>query len=89
VQGGDPRGDGWGGPGFTIRCENNPAPYQAGVVGMALAGKDTGGSQWFVAVTPQPHLLGTYTAFGRVTSGMDVVRRLAAGDRIVTMEVVD
>ena len=82
AQGGDPRGDGWGGPGYTIRCENNPLPYRTGTVGMALAGKDTGGSQWFVTHVSQPHLLGTYPVFARVTEGQDVVDRLVPGDRI-------
>jgi len=88
VQAGDPRGDGWGGPGYTIRCENNPTPYTTGVLGMALAGKDTGGSQWFITLTPQPHLLGTYTVFGEVATGMDVVRRLGQDDRILKVEIV-
>ena len=70
---GDPRGDGWGGPGYTIRCEYNPLRYEAGVMGMALAGKDTGGSQFFVTLSPQPHLNGRYTIFGRVSQGMNVV----------------
>ena len=84
VQGGDPRGDGWGGPGESMRCENNPIDYEAGTVGMALAGKDTGGSQFFVALDAQPHLLGTYTVFGRVTKGMNVVRALVPGDKILS-----
>jgi cyclophilin family peptidyl-prolyl cis-trans isomerase/HEAT repeat protein len=82
VQGGDPRGDGWGGPGYTMRCENNPIDYKVGTIGMALAGKDTGGSQFFVALDDQPHLLGTYTVFGHVFEGMDVVRSLVPGDTI-------
>jgi cyclophilin family peptidyl-prolyl cis-trans isomerase/HEAT repeat protein len=82
IQGGDPRGDGWGGPGYTMRCENNPSPYKTGTVGMALAGKDTGGSQFFVALDDQPHLLGTYTVFGRVSQGMEVVRAIQPGDKI-------
>ena len=65
VQGGDPRGDGNGGPGYQIRCEINAVPYGRGAVGMALSGKDTGGSQWFVTHAPQPHLDGGYTVFGR------------------------
>lgn len=89
AQAGDPRGDGWGGPGYTIRCENNPTPYNIGTVGMALAGKDTGGSQWFITLQPQPHLLGTYTVFGQVVKGMDVVRRLAAEDRIQRITIVE
>lgn len=88
VQGGDPRGDGTGGPGFAIPCENAATPYDRGTVGMALSGKDTGGSQWFVTYGRTPHLEGRYTAFGRVVAGMDVVETLLAGDRMskVTLE---
>ncbi len=89
VQGGDPRGDGNGGPGYQIRCEINEVPYERGAVGMALSGKDTGGSQWFVTHSPQPHLDGGYTVFGRVASGMDVVDRIVRGDRIVSISVVE
>jgi cyclophilin family peptidyl-prolyl cis-trans isomerase len=73
IQTGDPRGDQNGGPGYTIRCEVNEVPYDRGAVGMALSGKDTGGSQWFVTHAPQPHLDGGYTVFGRVIAGMEVV----------------
>lgn len=83
VQGGDPRGDGEGGPGYTIRCEVNHKPYRRGVVGMALSGKDTGGSQFFVTAAPQPHLDGRYTAFGEVVKGQEVVDSLLEGDQIV------
>lgn len=83
VQGGDPRGDGNGGPGYAIRCEVNHRPYKRGVVGMALSGKDTGGSQFFVTAAPQPHLDGRYTAFGEVTRGQEVVDALLEGDKIV------
>ncbi|HZI19993.1 MAG TPA: peptidylprolyl isomerase [Pyrinomonadaceae bacterium] len=89
VQGGDPRGDGNGGPGYQIRCEINTTPYDRGAVGMALSGKDTGGSQWFVTHSPQPHLDGGYTVFGRVTSGMEVVDRLVRGDRIRFVTVAE
>lgn len=82
VQGGDPRGDGYGGPGWSQRCEDSRAPYERGTVGMALAGRDTGGSQFFVTVSPQPHLDARYTAFGRVVEGMENVERLQAGDAI-------
>jgi cyclophilin family peptidyl-prolyl cis-trans isomerase/HEAT repeat protein len=82
VQAGDPRGDQNGGPGYQIRCELNEAPFERGTVGMALSGKDTGGSQWFVTHSPQPHLDGGYTVFGRVVSGMEVVDRIARGDII-------
>ncbi len=83
LQDGCPRGDGWGGPGYMIPCEYNDRPYETGTVGMALAGKDTGGSQWFITLSPQPRLEGRYTVFGTVTRGMDVVERLMPGDRIV------
>ena len=73
MQDGDPRGDGNGGPGYQIRCEINKVPFDRGVVGMALSGKDTGGSQWFVTHSPQPHLDGGYTVFGNVVDGLSVV----------------
>jgi cyclophilin family peptidyl-prolyl cis-trans isomerase len=82
VQAGDPRGDQNGGPGYQIRCEINEVPYERGAVGMALSGKDTGGSQWFVTHSPQPHLDGGYTVFARVISGMEVVDKIARGDII-------
>ncbi len=87
VQAGDPRGDQNGGPGYSIRCEVNEVPYERASVGMALSGKDTGGSQWFVTHSPQPHLDGGYTVFGRVIRGMEVVDRIARGDRIVRISV--
>ena len=82
IQDGDPRGDGNGGPGYAIRCEVNEVPYDRGAVGMALSGKDTGGSQWFVTHSPQPHLDGGYTVFGRVVAGMNVVDAIVRGDVI-------
>ena len=89
IQGGDPRGDGNGGPGYQIRCEINEVPYGRGTVGMALSGKDTGGSQWFVTHAPQPHLDGGYTVFGNVISGMEVVDRIARGDVIRSIVVTE
>jgi cyclophilin family peptidyl-prolyl cis-trans isomerase/HEAT repeat protein len=89
IQGGDPRGDGNGGPGYQIRCEINEVRYETGAVGMALSGKDTGGSQWFVTHSPQPHLDGGYTVFGRILSGMDVVERVARGDIIRRISVTE
>ena len=80
VQGGDPRGDGEGGPGYSIRDELNQEPYLRGTVGMALAWKDTGGSQFFIALGPQPHLDARYTVFGRVVSGMEIADLIAQGD---------
>jgi cyclophilin family peptidyl-prolyl cis-trans isomerase/HEAT repeat protein len=87
IQDGDPTGTGSGGPGYTIRCEYNRLHYVAGMVGMALSGKDTGGSQWFITHSPQPHLDGRYTIFARVTAGMDVVHRIVQGDRVLKVEV--
>ena len=87
IQDGDPRGDGNGGPGYQIRCEINEVPYDRAAVGMALSGKDTGGSQWFVTHSPQPHLDGGYTVFGRVVTGMDVVDRIVRGDVIQSVVI--
>lgn len=89
IQDGDPRGDGEGGPGFTIRDELNQRPYLRGTVGMALDWADTGGSQFFITHSPQPHLDARYTVFGHVVSGMDVVDRLSRGDLIRGVRVWD
>ena len=89
MQDGDPRGDGQGGPGYTIRDELNERPYLRGTVGMALSGKDTGGSQFFITHSPQPHLDGQYTAFGHVVNGMEVVDRVQVGDTIRRVRVWD
>ena len=88
IQDGDPTGTGSGGPGYTIRCEYNRLRYDSGMVGMALSGKDTGGSQWFITHSPQMHLNGRYTIFARVTRGMDVVRRVVQGDRVLKVEIL-
>ncbi len=85
VQGGDPRGDGWGGPGYTIRSEFSWLSYATGTVGIASAGKDTEGCQFFITHSPQPHLDGRYTIIGKVVGGMDVVDRIQVGDRIVDL----
>jgi cyclophilin family peptidyl-prolyl cis-trans isomerase/HEAT repeat protein len=82
VQAGDPRGDGWGGPGTLLRDEINPLHYTTGSVGMALSGPDTGGSQFFITYSNQPHLDGTYTIFGRLSGDARVLQSLAQGDRI-------
>jgi HEAT repeat protein/cyclophilin family peptidyl-prolyl cis-trans isomerase len=89
VQDGDPRGDGEGGPGFTVRDELNERPFLRGTVGMALSWKDTGGSQFFITHSPQPHLDAKYTAFGQVVNGMDVVDRIQQGDTIQHVKVWD
>ncbi|HEX8393449.1 MAG TPA: peptidylprolyl isomerase [Longimicrobium sp.] len=88
IQGGDPRGDTSGGPGYAIRDEINRHVYGRGTLGMALSGPDTGGSQWFITHSPQPHLDGTYTVFGQVVRGMDVVDRILPGDRILRIREV-
>ena len=89
VQGGDPRGDGEGGPGYTVRDELNQEPYLRGTVGMALAWRDTGGSQFFITHSPQPHLDARYTVFGRVIAGMEVVDAINQWDVITKMRVWD
>jgi len=82
IQGGDPHGDGNGGPGYYIRCEYSEEPYERGTVGIATSGKDTGGSQFFITLSPQPHLNGRYTVFGQVISGME------NADKIVKRDVI-
>lgn len=88
IQGGDPRGDTSGGPGYTIRDEINRHLYHRGSLGMALSGPDTGGSQWFITHSPQPHLDGTYTVFGQVVRGMEVADVILPGDRIIRIREV-
>ncbi|MFO7564593.1 MAG: peptidylprolyl isomerase [Enhygromyxa sp.] len=88
VQGGDPRGDGYGGPGYVVPCEWSNLRYERGTVGIALAGKDTGGSQFFVTQTPQPHLDARYTVVGQVGQGLELIDQLLPGDRIEAVEVI-
>ena len=89
IQAGDPRGDGEGGPGYTIRDEINQRPYLRGSLGMALDWEDTGGSQFFITHSPHPHLDTRYTVFGHVVSGMEVVDRIEPGDVIRKVRVWD
>lgn len=89
IQDGDPTGTGSGGPGYSIRCEYNAHRYEEGMVGMALSGKDTGGSQWFITLSPQAHLDGRYTIFARVTRGLDVARRVVQGERVLSVELLE
>jgi cyclophilin family peptidyl-prolyl cis-trans isomerase/HEAT repeat protein len=89
IQDGDPRGDGSGGPGHAIRDEINALRYVRGALGMALSGPDTGGSQFFITHSPQPHLDGGYTIFGRVADGMDVVDRVVQEDPITHFRRLD
>jgi cyclophilin family peptidyl-prolyl cis-trans isomerase len=88
VQDGCPRGDGWGSPSHTIGSEFGPVYYEEGSVGMASAGKDTEGSQWFITHSPTPHLDGRYTIFGKVVSGMETVHRLEVGDKILGYKTI-
>jgi cyclophilin family peptidyl-prolyl cis-trans isomerase/HEAT repeat protein len=87
AQDGDPRGDGSGGPGYAIRDEINRHRYGRGVLGMALSGPDTGGSQYFLTHSPQPHLDGGYTVFGRVTRGFDALDAIVEGDRLIEIRI--
>lgn len=88
IQGGCNRGDGWGSEDYSIRSEFSMRKYKEGSVGMASAGKDTEGTQWFITHSPTPHLDGRYTIFAEVVSGMDVVHRIAVGDEIVHVEAL-
>lgn len=83
IQGGDPKGDGTGDAGFTLRDEWSRETFDAGAVGMATSGKDTGSCQLFIMSAPAPHLEGRYTVFARLESGMEVVRSMEVGDKIV------
>ena len=87
IQGGCPQGTGRGGPGYHIACEINPNQHQAGTLSMAHSGKDTGGSQFFICHSPQPHLDGLHTVFGH-TDNMDVVNSIEQGDEIISIEIV-
>jgi cyclophilin family peptidyl-prolyl cis-trans isomerase len=88
LQDGDTRGDGGGGPGYSIRDEINRLRYDRGVIGMALSGPDTGGSQFFITHSPQPHLDGGYTVFGRVIRGMDRADRVVQDEPILEMRII-
>jgi peptidyl-prolyl cis-trans isomerase B (cyclophilin B) len=81
VQGGCPQGTGTGGPGYKIKCEINSNKHLAGTLSMAHAGRDTGGSQFFICHSPQRHLDGVHTTFGK-TEDMDVVNAIRKGDKI-------
>ncbi|MRX71064.1 peptidylprolyl isomerase [Bacillus lacus] len=90
-QGGDPTGTGAGGPGYSIKCETegNPHKHEAGSLSMAHAGKDTGGSQFFIVHEPQAHLNGVHTVFGKVTEGLDSVLKMKNGDVMKEVKVWD
>lgn len=89
AQGGDPTGTGAGGPGYSIKCETagNPHKHVAGSLSMAHAGKDTGGSQFFIVHEPQPHLNGVHTVFGQVIEGVDNIYKIKQGDVMKEVKV--
>ena len=87
IQGGCPRGDGTGGPGYSIKCEINPNKHLAGSLSMAHRGKNTGGSQFFICHSPQAHLDGVHTVFGR-TQDMAVVNAIRTGDKMNEVVIV-
>ncbi|MDH3592371.1 MAG: peptidylprolyl isomerase [Planctomycetota bacterium] len=82
IQGGCPRGDGWGGPGYVLPDEIGTRPYVRGTVGMPKSGDDTGGCQIFITHLPTPHLDGRYTVYAQVVSGLEVIDRIRVGDKI-------
>ncbi len=88
IQGGDPKGDGTGGPGYEFDDEKVEGEYKAGTVAMANSGPNTNGSQFFICLDDQPTLPKQYSLFGQVISGMDVVKKIAVGDKIekITIE---
>lgn len=88
VQDGDPRGDGTGGPGFSLRESFSRRRHERGCVGLATSGPDTGGSQYYLCHSSQPHLDGAYTVFGTVLSGFDVMDRIVQGDRMVRIRIL-
>ncbi len=89
AQGGCPNGTGTGGPGYQIDCEINPNKHERGTLAMAHAGRNTGGSQFYICYQPQPHLDGGHTVFGKVVKGMEFVDALKNGDQMSTVEIVE
>ncbi len=91
IQGGDPTGTGSGGPGYRFEDEvlNNPLKHETGTLSMANAGPNTNGSQFFITHSPQPHLNGRHTVFGKVTNGMDVVNTIRQGDKITALTITE
>ncbi len=91
IQGGDPTGTGAGGPGYKFEDETNgnPLSHETGVISMANAGPNTNGSQFFITHSPQPHLNGHHTVFGKVTEGQNVVDTIRQGDKITHVEVTE
>jgi len=90
IQGGDPTGTGRGGPGYRFEDETRGSPlkHETGVISMANAGPNTNGSQFFITHSPQPHLDGKHTVFGKVVEGQDVVKAIRQDDRILKVEIM-
>jgi len=88
IQGGDPLNNGWGGPEYSIRSEFAPLHYERGILGMASDGKDTEGSQLFITHSPFYHLDNSYTIFGEVVEGMDVVDKIYLGDVLESVTIL-
>lgn len=89
AQGGDPSGNGTGGPGYKFQDEFSSRTHQAGSLSMANSGPDTNGSQFFICYTPQPHLNGKHTVFGQLTQGMDVLKKLVNGDKMIEVVITE
>jgi peptidyl-prolyl cis-trans isomerase B (cyclophilin B) len=93
IQGGCPKGNGTGGPGYTIPCEVNASRqfHDRGVLSMAHAGRNTGGSQFFICMNRQgtQHLDGNHTCFGKVIEGLDVITKISPNDKMLTVSVID
>lgn len=89
AQGGCPVGNGTGGPGYTINCEINPNKHERGTLAMAHAGRNTGGSQFYICYQPQPHLDGQHTVFGKVAKGMEFVDTFKNGTKMEKVEVYE
>lgn len=87
AQGGCPNGTGTGGPGYTIDCEINDNKHERGTLAMAHAGRNTGGSQFYICYQPQPHLDGQHTVFGKVVKGMEYVDALQGNERMKSVEI--
>ena len=91
IQGGDPTGTGRGGPGYKFEDElkNNPLKHERGVISMANAGPNSNGSQFFITHSPQPHLNGKHTVFGKVVNGINVVDEIEQGDQMVQVTIIE
>ena len=90
AQGGDPKGDGTGGPGYTVKAEFNKRRHVRGTLAMARSQHpDSAGCQFYITYGPQPHLDGSYTVFGQVVSGMEHVDAIQQGDRMRTVKIAE